>query len=159
MENEGYVSIFKDLIRLHIKGLDIKRNVLEFGSGPYPALKILLGNEGYTVFDFDPFYNNNDDYKRRKYQLITSTEVVEHFVDPIKEFKHLFELLEDNGYLVIMTRFRNMDIKDFLNWWYRRDLTHISFYNLKTFEFIANKFDADIVSHNDVNIITIQKKE
>ena len=143
---------------MHVNPLDIKRNILEFGSGPYPALKILLGERGYNVFDFDPFYNNNDDYKNRKYQLITTTEVVEHFTNPLKEFSHLFDLLEEDGYLVIMTRFRTMDIEEFLKWWYRRDLTHISFFNLKTFEYIGNKYDADIVSHNDVNIITMQKK-
>ena len=109
------------------------------------------------MYDFDPFFNKNDEYLNKKYQLITSTEVVEHFVDPLKEFKHLARLLEEGGYLLIMTRLRTMNNEEFLNWWYRRDLTHISFYNHKTFQEIGKKFGLKIISTNNVNVIVYQK--
>lgn len=156
-ESEGYVQIFVNLVSEYIKPLNISGKVLEFGSGPGPVLKELLVREGYDVFDFDPFFNKNIEYLRNRYQLITSTEVVEHFTDPLKEFEHLSELLDVGGYLLIMTRLRTMDSTEFLNWWYRRDLTHISFYNLNTFKEIGKKFGLKIIKTNNVNIIVFQK--
>lgn len=157
-ESEGYVKIFVDLINNYIKPLNIEGKVLEFGSGPGPVLKELLVREGYDVFDFDPFFNRNLLYLKHKYQLITSTEVVEHFVEPLKEFEHMSNLLEKGGYLLVMTRVRTMDSKEFLNWWYRRDLTHVSFYTLDTFKEIGKRNGLELVKTNDVNIIIFKKR-
>jgi len=157
-ESEGYVQIFVNLLNDYIKPLNIKGKVLEFGSGPGPVLKELLLREGYDVFDFDPFFNKNLKYLKYKYELITSTEVVEHFVEPMKEFKHLSSLLEKGGYLLLMTRLRTMDTEEFLNWWYRRDLTHIAFYTIKSFEEVGKRFGLEIVNTNNVNIIIFKKK-
>lgn len=156
-QSEGYVNIFINLLNDYIKPLNITGKVLEFGSGPGPVLKELLLREGYDVFDFDPFFNKNLKYLKHKYQLITSTEVVEHFTDPLKEFKHLSGLLEKDGYLLLMTRLRTMEADEFITWWYRRDLTHIAFYSIKTFEEIAKLFKLKIVKTNDINIIIFQK--
>ncbi len=156
-DSVGYVEIFVKLINEYIKPLNIKGKILEFGSGPGPVLKELLLREGYDVNDFDPFFNRNKEYLKYKYQLITSTEVVEHFVDPLIEFKKISSLIEKDGYLLLMTRLRTMDIKEFLNWWYRRDLTHISFYTLKTFEEIGKRFGLEIINTNNVNVIIFKK--
>lgn len=158
-ESKGYVAIFENLIANYIRPLNIKGNVLEFGSGPGPVLKELLSREpGLEVYDFDPFYNNNEAYKSRKYNLITTTEVVEHFYEPMKEFKHLYDLLAQDGYLVVMTKFRTMDDASFLQWWYRRDGTHVSFYNMNTFNEISNRVGLTIASTNNENIVIFIKK-
>ena len=158
MESTGYVNLFKDLINGFVKPLNIKGKVLDFGSGPGPVLYQLLQEEGYDASHFDPFYNNDLTYQDVQYQLITSTEVVEHFFDPIKEFKHLSSLLATGGYLLIMTQLRNKDLDAFIQWWYRRDITHVSFYHLHTFEYIAKECGLTLVRHNDKNIILFQKK-
>ena len=158
MESTGYVNMFKDLINEHIAPLNIERKVLDFGSGPGPVLYQLLLQSGYDTSHYDPFYFQDFAYRENKYQLITSTEVVEHFFDPMKEFKHLSNLLEDGGYLLIMTHIRNKDLEVFLNWWYRRDVTHVSFYHLKTLEYIAKVCGLTLIKHNDKNIILFQKK-
>lgn len=157
-ENKAYVNMFQDMIEEFIEYLYIKRKVLDFGSGPVPVLKKLLQDKKYDVYDYDFFYNRNEEYKDNKYQLIVSTEVVEHFSDPIKEFKHLVDLLEDGGYLLITTYFRKMNKDQFLVWWYRRDITHVSFYNMKTFEYLAKEFNLEIVKHNNKNTILFKKK-
>ena len=158
LECSGYVKIFTDLIEEYIKPLHFTGKVLEFGSGPNPVLKILLEREKYQVFDYDPFFNPNEDYKKYKYDLITTTEVAEHFNDPLKEFNHLSSLLNKGRYLIVMTKLRLMSQSEFLNWWYRRDITHISFYSLETLEYIANLYNLELFKHNNNNIIVFKKK-
>lgn len=158
IENEGYVNIFKNLITDYINEINITRNILEFGSGPTPVFKMILEKENYKVYDFDPFYNPNEEYKNQKYQLITSNEVPEHFSDPMKEIEHLVDLLEPNGYILFSTHFRNMPEEEFFKWWYRRDPTHISFFNVKTFEYICDKFGLEIIKHDNKKTILFQKK-
>ena len=158
MESTGYVNIFKDLIKNYISPLNVSGKTLDFGSGPGPVLYQLLLEEGHNAFHYDPFYNKDLSYKDSNYQLITCTEVAEHFFQPLDELKHLSSLLEKDGYLLIMTHLRNQDIDVFLNWWYRRDPTHVCFYHLKTLEYIAQACGLDLIKHNNKNIILFKKK-
>ncbi|MFK5883694.1 MAG: class I SAM-dependent methyltransferase, partial [Candidatus Izemoplasma sp.] len=114
---------------------------------------------GLDMYMFDPFYHNNSEYLNHKYNLITTTEVAEHFFNPMKEFEHLSGLLAPGGYLVIMTSFRTMPIEDFTNWWYRRDATHVSFYTEDTLNFIANKYNLKVVNSNNKNITVMYKEK
>ncbi len=156
--NEGYVKIFKSMLELHVKPLKNVKKALDFGSGPYPTLKLMLSDMGFEAHDFDPFFNNNDEFKDHKYDLITTTEVIEHMSDPMKELELLISLLNNNGYLLIMTNYRKMDLEEFLKWWYRRDHTHVSFFNERTFNYIKDYFSLIEVSNNNKNIIVLQKK-
>ena len=153
----GYINYFKNFINLHVRPLKNVKNILDFGSGPYPMLKILLQKYNYNVTIFDPFYHQDLSYKSKQYDLITSTEVIEHFVDPIKEIETMLEVLKPQGYLALMTNFRTMDLDSFLNWWYKRDNTHISFYNQKTFDYLKQKYNLKEISNNYKNIIVLQK--
>lgn len=156
-ESVGYVKMFEDFIKDFINPLHVTGKGLEFGSGPGPVLKELLHRKGFEMYDFDPYYNNNTEYLQHTYDLITSTEVVEHFADPMKEFTHLASLLKEGGYLAIMTSFNTFNNEEFLKWWYRRDVTHIAFYRLQTMEFIAEQLGLKIHTHNNKNVIVFQK--
>ena len=157
LENEGYVNMFEKFIdeamEPYIKKSD---EVLEFGSGPGPVLSILLRRRGYSVDIYDPYFQPNwvDD---KRYDVISSTEVFEHFVDPIKNIELVLSKLKNGGILAVTTMFHPNDFDEFKKWWYPRDLTHISFYNLKTFEYLANKYNLDIVYNNSKNIVVFKR--
>jgi hypothetical protein len=158
-ESLGYVSMFEDLIEEFIKPQNISGKALDFGSGPGPVLKELLKRSGFLVFDYDPFFNPNDSYLENKYNLITVTEVAEHFFDPLKEFRLLKSLLDESGYLVIMTKLNPDNSDDFLKSGYRRERTHVSFYALETIQYIAKLFNLEVITHNKKNIVVLKNKK
>ena len=96
------------------------------------------------VDKYDPYFFPNKIFSDKKYDLITSTEVFEHFSDPGKEMELLTSHLKKDGYLAVMTSF-HPGPEEFEDWWYKWDPTHIVFYNQKTFEIIASEYDLDII--------------
>ena len=144
-ENEGYVNMFKEFIDNYI--IDYKNeieDVLEYGCGPGPVLADLLEELDFNVYKYDPFFYPEFDYKNKKYDLITSTEVFEHFFDPKNEINKLVQLIKPGKYLAVMTSF-HQGIEHFKDWWYKRDPTHVSFYSLKTFQYIEKNYPLEIV--------------
>ena len=66
-------------------------------------------------------------------------------------------MLKPGGILAIMTNFYSEEI-DFDEWWYQRDPTHVSFYSIKTFEWLSESFNWNILSNNEMdNVIILQK--
>lgn len=155
-ESKGYVLMFENLIDDFIRPLNVSGKVLDYGSGPGPVLKELLLQAGFETYDYDPFFNPNKQYLDHKYNLITVTEVVEHFFTPLNEFRHIKSLLNEDGYLVIMTKLNPPSVNEFLKSSYRRERTHVSFYALKTIQYIAEIFNLEFIRHNNKNIIVLK---
>ena len=154
----GYVEMFENFI---IKALnpylsEIK-TALEFGCGSGPVLAELLRRKGIETDQYDLYFYPEKVYEGKEYELITSTEVFEHLKDPLKILKILVEHTAQNGYIVLMTKFPPDDDKSFLAWWYRRDVTHISFFTPKSFEIMAEKVGLKVLKTMDDNIVVFQK--
>lgn len=156
-ESTGYVNMFESFIEAFIEPVEGLKKGLEFGSGPGPVLYELLKRKGYDMMHYDPFYHPDMTYQTKAFDFITTTEVAEHFAHPIEEFEHLKSLLKPGGYLFVMTSFNKYDREDFLSWWYRRDNTHISFYTIETFQYIAKTTGLEILKHNNKNVIVLKK--
>ncbi|MGM0378878.1 MAG: class I SAM-dependent methyltransferase [Bacillota bacterium] len=156
-ESEGYVKMFENFINVAVSPfVKEKKEALEFGCGPGPVLAKMLENRGWNVTKYDPIYYNNE-YKDKKYDLITSTEVFEHFKNPLKEFEKLSNLLKKGGILSIMTLMRPKTKKEFIDWWYIRDKTHIAFYSPKTLYLLGKKFGLKMIYNNNERLITYKK--
>jgi SAM-dependent methyltransferase len=111
---------------------------LDYGSGPGPALSLMLEERGFRMRIFDPFYAPDPAPLLRTYDFITCTEVAEHFFDPATEFARLHDLLRPGGWLGVMTLLLDGDI-DFAAWWYVRDPTHVCFYRPRTMQWLADR--------------------
>ena len=157
IEDQGYVDFLnrlllplKTFIRAPFQGLD-------YGCGPGPTLSVLLEKEGGEMENYDPiFFPDAHLLLPDFYNVVTSTEVVEHFKHPHYDWKKLIELVSEGGYLGIMTQFYSSKI-DYLNWWYKNDPTHVVFYQQETLHYIAKEHDLEIV-YNDEKSVVIFKK-
>lgn len=112
---------------------------LDYGSGTGPVAAKMLRDDGYRLTTFDPFFEPNPPAFQKTYDFIISSEVVEHFHHPAKEFCLLKALLHPGGHLYCMT-LRYSDEIDFEEWHYMNDETHVIFYREETAEWIRNAF-------------------
>ncbi|MEA2092325.1 MAG: class I SAM-dependent methyltransferase [Campylobacterota bacterium] len=158
LESLGYVKMFEDLIEEFVtpEASEIK-TALDFGCGEGEVLPILLERHGICCDRYDLFYFPKKVYVDKKYDLIVSTEVFEHLSEPLKVLKNLLSHLNKDGYLLLMTCFHSSDNEKFLKWFYIKDATHIGFFSIKTFEYLAKELNLKIIKHNSKNIIMLQK--
>lgn len=112
---------------------------LDYGCGPGPAIAPMLAPHGIEMVGYDPFFRPEGAALERTYDVITCTEVVEHFHAPGREFARLDRLLRPGGVLGVMTLML-VDDAVFAAWWYRRDPTHVSFYRPETMAWIGARF-------------------
>ena len=110
---------------------------LDFGCGPQPVLAEMLRAQGYRMQQYDPMYFPETKPLERTYDFVVCCEVAEHFRSPRREFDRLGKLLAGAGSsLWLMTGLVPQD-RDFADWWYHRDPTHLCFYSVATFAWIA----------------------
>jgi len=156
-EDQGYVEFLRKIIPPLKPFLPTKFNALDFGCGPGPTLSLLLEEMGGNVENYDPiFFPDAHLLVPETYDVVTSTEVVEHFKTPRQDWDLLTGLVKDNGLLAIMTLLYSNEI-DYKSWWYKNDGTHVVFYQQKTLEYLASTYNLEIL-YTDNKSITIFKK-
>ncbi|MEF8874775.1 MAG: class I SAM-dependent methyltransferase [Candidatus Thermoplasmatota archaeon] len=131
---QDFVSPITDAVRKEFSPED---KGLDFGAGTGPVISKVLGDEGYDIEQYDPFFAPA--LPTKKYDYIVCCEVIEHFHDPKKEFGRLKDLLRPNGHLYCMTYIYKEEI-DFDSWGYKNDATHAFLYQKETFEWIEENF-------------------
>jgi hypothetical protein len=157
-ENSGYVRMFEKFIETAV--VPFARNggkIFDFGCGPQPVLAELLRKKGYSVDLYDLFFNSDEVYQTRKYDLITLTEVLEHLSNPIEVLRGLVQRLEANGVIAFMTLFHPDNVEKFDAWWYRRDPTHVTFYTPKTIQQLAEVLEMKVVFSDNQRMAVLRK--
>ncbi|MCH8518430.1 class I SAM-dependent methyltransferase [Candidatus Gracilibacteria bacterium] len=130
---------------IHVKGLD-------YGAGPGPVISHILSEKGYQLALYDPYYHPDTSVLQARYDFIVCCEVIEHFHHPDREFEKLFSLLKNTGRLYLMTEIFH-EGRDFKNWYYKNDPTHVFFYHREAFEYIAKKYHARLVEIDERCIV------
>lgn len=146
IEDQGYRQFLARIVDPLVQNLPTEQpkkdlKGLDFGSGPGPALAIMLQDLGYKMAIFDKFYQPDKSVLNTQYDFITSTEVVEHLQAPNRVLQQLWAMLKAKGVLAIMTK-RVIDLEAFKNWHYKNDDTHIVFFSKKTFHFLAEQWQS-----------------
>ncbi len=111
------------------------RTVLDYGSGPEPALVTLLRERGLDARGWDPYYAPAGGSPPDSADLVTCLEVAEHFFEPARSFADLASRVRPGGWLAVGTR--TVPDTPFERWWYREDSTHVAFWTERAFELCA----------------------
>lgn len=157
--DQGYLDFLGKVVNPLKDFLPSKFTALDFGCGPGPTLSGLLEDIGGRVENYDPiFFPDAHLLIPESYDVVTSTEVVEHFKTPAFDWEVLIGLVKDNGLLAIMTLIYSPAI-DYSTWWYKKDFTHIVFYQKETFDYIAEKYNLEIIYCDNKSIIIFKKRE
>jgi len=160
VEDQNYVDFFKKFLDSSVmKYVNNGKNGLDFGSGPSPVLATILEKDyNYSMDIYDLFYSKEKTYIGKKYDLITCTEVIEHLKNPMEYFLLFKQLLVNDGTLGIMTLFHSNNIEEFCDWYYRRDMSHISFFTAKTMVVISKLIKMELV-YTDNNRYSVFKSK
>ena len=137
----------KFLSRLFIpvnKQLPSGSHGLDFGSGPGPVLSLMFEEAGHHVSLYDPFYAPDKESLGKLYDFVTASEVVEHFHYPERSLSLLWSLVTSGGWLGIMTKLA-LDREAFSTWHYKNDPTHVCFFSKTTMEWLAGKWQAEVL--------------
>lgn len=154
IEDKGYVSFLEQAIVPSLDFLKPKHSLLDYGCGPSPVLSLRLKQRGYQCVNYDPFFYPTP--PEGHFDVIYSTEVFEHFHDTAQQIEQLLTNLKGGGKLIIMTEFYS-SLKEFQNWWYARDPTHVSFYHKNTFQYICERFGLKLLSTDEKRLVILQK--
>jgi len=132
------------------------KTMLDYGGG-YGLFVRLMRDMGYDFYRQDIYCENLfaksfdiTDLTSTKFDLLTTFEVFEHLIHPVDEIAKMFSFSDT---LIFSTVLAPDTTEDFKSWWYVSPLTgqHIAFYNIKTLEFLAKKFNKQVYS-NGVNL-------
>lgn len=135
-DDEGYVQFLRRLADPVMERVPAGSHGLDYGSGPAPVMAELLTERGMAMTSYDPLFLPDASALSTRYDFITCCEVLEHVHDPHSLLDRFPTLLRRGGLLGVMTSLRRDD-QDFGAWRYRRDPTHVCFYNEQTLDWIA----------------------
>ncbi|MCM1131371.1 MAG: class I SAM-dependent methyltransferase [Roseburia sp.] len=138
--DRGYIRYMEGLyekLKQYIKGFF----ALDYGCGKIHILADILNQDGMQCDYYDLHYFPI--LSDKEYDTILLIEVFEHLYEPYDELLKLQNMLKPKGRIIIVTK--PYDGVDLEQWWYFRDITHISFINEKTLSFWD--LDLKIIDH------------
>lgn len=151
--NDDYIT-YLESVAADIQKIDIAEPaMLDFGCGENAVLTDILVKKGYDCNAYDPLYEIGIDTLDHKYDIIILCEVLEHMREPARAMDMIKNLLNKNGALYLKTQLVTAE-SEFLDWWYKEDLTHINFYSFVTIEYLKNIFNKEII-YTDYKSVTI----
>lgn len=110
---------------------------------------------GHAVQIYDPLYAADPTVFQQPYDFIAASEVIEHVRKPREEFQRLWGCLKSGGWLGLMTK-RVIDREAFATWHYKNDPTHIRFFSVATFHWLATELGAELEVIGD-DVVLLRK--
>lgn len=135
------------------EGFTSVTRILDYGSGA-GRIAHAFTSLGYRTECYEPMTDGpfvREQYAG-EYDLIVINEVIEHVFEIAPLFQNALSVCKTGGILYIGTLTTDNiincpeDFKDgFENWWYKDDLTHVSFFCLNSFVYICGSGDNQVL--------------
>lgn len=154
LDEEAHIAVLNQIIEPALAYINEDMKGLDYGCGPDPLLSKLLEKKSLRCYNYDPLFDFG--HPEEIYDYIFATECLENFFVPAVDLKRMDDMLKSGGYLFITTS-QSPSIEKFEDWNYRHDPTHVSFYNLETFNYIAKKLKYHLVYNDGERCVIFQK--
>ena len=158
--NEDYLLVDPDFVELRPLGnanmiaesFAAAKNaitVLDYGGGS-GLLATRLRDQGFSATTYDPFSEFNE-LPTRKFDLVTSFEVMEHVPDPGTTVQTMVDLLKEGGAILFSTLVQPKNFDQIgLGWWYAGPRNgHVSLYTTTTLARLFGRFGLRVGSFSE----------
>ncbi len=152
--DEGYVRFLGQLADPLCRLLDPGSRGIDYGSGPGGVLAGMLRERGFICDGYDPVFDPRD--PAPPYDFAACAEVFEHFHEPGAEIARLVALLRPGGVLGVMTEFRPPGSTP-AQWHYTSDPTHVAFYTMETFAWIACRMGLRLIYADGRRVVILSR--
>lgn len=115
-----------------------KAKGLDFGCGKTVLMQKIFESHGVEVDSYDLYFHPKEDIWEKKYDFIVLSEVVEHLSHPTEVMQRLAKRLNRHGRVFIKTKLYPPDPVTFHNWFYKRDMTHVQFFDYNSLETLGH---------------------
>lgn len=130
-----------------ISGYLVDGKSLDYGCGKIHILADIFNNYQKECDYYDYYYYDKE--LNGIYHNIILIEVFEHIKDIYNLLIKLKDMLANNGRIIIMTKKKPDNLE---NWWYLRDITHVSFVEDKTMKELAKLLKMKLIIDKDLYI-------
>jgi hypothetical protein len=157
-QDQGYIDF---LNKLAIPLKDFVKNEdshLDYGCGPYSQLSKILEPVVASSEVFDPLFFPSKEIVKEQYDVVTCTEVAEHFKYAAVDWEQLLSTVKPLGILGIMTQFYKDEI-NYKEWWYKNDPTHVVFYRQETLDYLTKKYQLKVLYNDHRSVIIFQNEK
>jgi hypothetical protein len=139
--DKSYENYLTQIAELTFPYLEKPCRGLDFGCGETNLMSLIYQKANIQMDSYDIFFHLNEDIWKKKYHFILLSEVIEHLRDPREVMNQLMKMLEDDGQIFIKTKFYPFLKSDFTDWFYKRDKTHIQFFNHQALSYFGLNVD------------------
>lgn len=155
-QNENYKSYLSSIAQSIFKKIPNGLNGLDFGSGKTTIMADFFKENGFHMESYDIFFKPDSSLLEKKYDFVLMSEVIEHLRQPELELRKIVEMLKQESFLFIKTKLLPEKKEDFKNWFYKRDITHIQFFSLKTFDVLSEKYGMSKTEQIDEDLFLLR---
>ncbi len=150
----GYIRFLEQALNPAVSFLEKDMSGLDYGCGPTAVLAEVLRLRGWNCDTYDPFFYPV--LKDQVYDYIFATECFEHFFYPANDMLKIMNLLKPEGFLIVMTD-TWASVEQFYNWYYIRDLTHVSFFNENTMHYLCRTYNLNLCYSDNLRVFIFKK--
>ena len=167
--NKEHIIALADKLITIINKYRKPSRILDFGSGSGSITDEFL-SRGIDTTPYEPMAHDslaNHNYQNM-FDTVIATEVIEHLPNLWDELKSIMGVLTNDGIAVFTTLMTNAFIDTpneqfaFRKWWYKDDLTHVSFFCNRSLAKLAElgHFKIDVYGdNNSSNTVVIYKNK
>jgi len=142
-ETASHLAQWLERLRSRITALD-------YGGGN-GMLAARMRESGFDYDSYDPFFAG-DTLPTRRYDLVTSFEVVEHTADPVGNLSTLLSFVKPDGAVLISTALQPPDVTS--DWWYIAPRNgHISIHSDRSLQHLARRMGVRVLTIDSTHLL------